>query len=104
MLLLVTMQTNSAARGHNEQPARRQPTGRRGIDQRCRENETFFAGGELINIYERDGEDGVLKFADEKMTSILYNEGREPQLIKMQDYVKWKKGVVCRRIQYNKFR
>lgn len=50
-------------------------------------------GGELINIYERDGEDGVLKFADEKMTSILYNEGREPQLIKMQDYVKWKKGV-----------
>ncbi|VDO19502.1 unnamed protein product [Heligmosomoides polygyrus] len=61
-------------------------------------------GGELINIYERDGEDGVLKFADEKMTSILYNEGREPQLIKMQDYVKWKKGVVCRRIQYNKFR
>ncbi|VDL63077.1 unnamed protein product [Nippostrongylus brasiliensis] len=50
-------------------------------------------GGELINIYERDGEDGVLKFADEKMTSMLYSEGREPQLIKIQDYVKWKKSV-----------
>uniref|UniRef100_A0A7I4YJU2 Ion_trans domain-containing protein n=2 Tax=Haemonchus contortus TaxID=6289 RepID=A0A7I4YJU2_HAECO len=50
-------------------------------------------GGELISIYERDGEDGVLKFADEKMTSMLYSEGREPQLIKVQDYVKWKKGV-----------
>ncbi|KAK5969355.1 Olfactory channel [Trichostrongylus colubriformis] len=50
-------------------------------------------GGELISIYERDGEDGVLKFADEKMTSMFYNEGREPQLIKVQDYVKWKKSV-----------
>uniref|UniRef100_A0A1I7XBL5 ANK_REP_REGION domain-containing protein n=1 Tax=Heterorhabditis bacteriophora TaxID=37862 RepID=A0A1I7XBL5_HETBA len=51
-------------------------------------------GGELINIYERDGEDGVLKFADEKMTSMLYEDGREPHFIKFQDYVKWKKGVV----------
>ncbi|VDM59077.1 unnamed protein product [Angiostrongylus costaricensis] len=50
-------------------------------------------GGDLINIYERDGEDGVLKFADEKMTGMLYNEGRQPQLIKAQDYIKWKKGV-----------
>ncbi|KAL6739725.1 hypothetical protein Aduo_013146 [Ancylostoma duodenale] len=50
-------------------------------------------GGELISIYERDGEDGVLKFADEKMTSMLYGEGNEPHHIKFQDYVKWKKGV-----------
>ncbi|KAK6016447.1 ankyrin repeat protein [Ostertagia ostertagi] len=27
------------------------------------------------------------------MTSMLYSEGREPQFIKIQDYVKWKKSV-----------
>ncbi|ETN73348.1 transient-receptor-potential calcium channel protein [Necator americanus] len=50
-------------------------------------------GGELITIYERDGEDGVLKFADEKMTSMLYGDGRDPHHIKIQDYIKWKKAV-----------
>ncbi|VDM71522.1 unnamed protein product [Strongylus vulgaris] len=50
-------------------------------------------GGELISIYERDGEDGVLKFADEKMTSMLYDDGREPHRVKIQDYIKWKKSV-----------
>ncbi|PAV64257.1 hypothetical protein WR25_13295 [Diploscapter pachys] len=50
-------------------------------------------GGELITIYENSGEEGVLKFAEEKMLSMLYEEGREPHLIKYQDYVKWKKGV-----------
>ncbi|CAB3409001.1 unnamed protein product [Caenorhabditis bovis] len=50
-------------------------------------------GGELINIYERDGEDGVLKFAEEKLSTLLYNEGREPKLVTYSDYVKWKKGV-----------
>ncbi|CAD6195423.1 unnamed protein product [Caenorhabditis auriculariae] len=50
-------------------------------------------GGELINIYERDGEEGVLKFAEEKIIPMLYDEGREPHLVKYSDYVKWKKGV-----------
>ncbi|CAJ0587620.1 unnamed protein product, partial [Mesorhabditis spiculigera] len=50
-------------------------------------------GGELITVFERDGEDGVLRFADEKMISMLYNEGELAQAIKRQDYEKWKKGV-----------
>lgn len=48
----------------------------------------------MITVYENSGEEGVLKFAEEKMLSMLYEEGREPHLIKYQDYVKWKKGVV----------
>ncbi|PIC32703.1 hypothetical protein B9Z55_012933 [Caenorhabditis nigoni] len=50
-------------------------------------------GGELINIYERDGEEGVLKFAEEKLLTILYEEGNTPKLVSYSDYIKWKKGV-----------
>ncbi|CAL2039611.1 unnamed protein product [Caenorhabditis brenneri] len=50
-------------------------------------------GGELINIYERDGEEGVLKFAEEKLLTILYEEGQTPKLVTYSDYIKWKKGV-----------
>ncbi|EFP07876.1 CRE-OSM-9 protein [Caenorhabditis remanei] len=50
-------------------------------------------GGELINIYERDGEEGVLKFAEEKLLTILYEDGNTPKLVTYSDYIKWKKGV-----------
>ncbi|GMS95791.1 hypothetical protein PENTCL1PPCAC_17966, partial [Pristionchus entomophagus] len=50
-------------------------------------------GGELISIYEKDGEEGVLRFAEEKILPMLYNEGTKPQLIKFADYVKWKKTL-----------
>ena len=49
----------------------------------------------MITIYEKEGEEGVLKFAAEKIEPMLYEEGREPQLIKFADYMKWKKTVVC---------
>lgn len=51
-------------------------------------------GGELISTYERDGERGVLRFVEEKVTAMMYNEGREAQLIKQTDYMKWKKSQV----------
>lgn len=55
----------------------------------------IFLGGELITIYEKDGEEGVLIFAQNKFESMMYNEGKHTQLIKYADYVKWKKSVVC---------
>ena len=48
----------------------------------------------MITIYEKEGEEGVLKFAVEKIEPMLYEEGKEPQLIKFADYMKWKKTVV----------
>uniref|UniRef100_A0A914Y0A7 Uncharacterized protein n=1 Tax=Panagrolaimus superbus TaxID=310955 RepID=A0A914Y0A7_9BILA len=32
------------------------------------------SGGELITIYEKEGEDGVLKFAQEKIESMMYEK------------------------------
>ena len=48
----------------------------------------------MITIYEKEGEEGVLKFAQEKIEPMMYEDGREPQLIKFSDYMKWKKTVV----------
>ncbi|CEF71670.1 Inactive [Strongyloides ratti] len=39
----------------------------------------------------RSGEEGVLKFASEKIEPMLYDDGKKPQLIKYTDYCKWKK-------------
>ncbi|KAF7640482.1 ANK_REP_REGION domain-containing protein [Meloidogyne graminicola] len=50
-------------------------------------------GGELITVYEKEGEEGVLSFAQEKIESSMYNDGQSPQLIKFNDYVRWKKSV-----------
>lgn len=44
-------------------------------------------------MYEKEGEEGVLNFAHEKIESALYNEGQYPQLIKFADYVRWKKSA-----------
>jgi hypothetical protein len=52
------------------------------------------SGGDLIAAYERDGDEGVLRFAAEKMVPMMYEDGQKPQLIKYADYVKWKKTVV----------
>lgn len=48
----------------------------------------------MITIYEKEGEEGVVKFAMEKIEPMLYENGREPQLLKFSDYMKWKKTVV----------
>ncbi|KAI3421300.1 hypothetical protein GPALN_014920 [Globodera pallida] len=50
-------------------------------------------GGELLAVYEREGEEGVLHFAQEKMESMLYKEGMQSQPIKFVDYVRWRKSV-----------
>lgn len=51
-------------------------------------------GGELITIYEKEGEDGVLRFAMERMLPMMYENGEKTQVIKYADYVRWKKSVV----------
>lgn len=45
--------------------------------------------------FEKEGEDGVLKFANEKLISMMYEDGATPQMIRFSDYAKWKKTVVC---------
>jgi hypothetical protein len=52
-----------------------------------------FKGGDLITIYEKEGEEGVLKFAAEKIEPMLYENGEKTQLIKFADYVRWKKAM-----------
>uniref|UniRef100_A0A914H3C0 Ion transport domain-containing protein n=1 Tax=Globodera rostochiensis TaxID=31243 RepID=A0A914H3C0_GLORO len=52
-----------------------------------------MSGGELVSVYEKEGEDGVLNFAQEKLEPMLYNEGHAPQLIKWADYARWKKSI-----------
>uniref|UniRef100_A0AC35U5Y8 ANK_REP_REGION domain-containing protein n=1 Tax=Rhabditophanes sp. KR3021 TaxID=114890 RepID=A0AC35U5Y8_9BILA len=51
------------------------------------------SGGELIQTFEKEGEEGVLRFAAEKIEPMLFNNGTEPQLIKYSDYNKWKTSV-----------
>lgn len=51
-------------------------------------------GGELISAFEKDGEDGVLRFANDKLVSMMYEDGETPQQIRFADYAKWKKTVV----------
>ncbi|VDK50895.1 unnamed protein product [Anisakis simplex] len=50
-------------------------------------------GGDLISAFEKDGEDGVLRFANDKFISMMYDDGAQPQLIKFADYAKWKMTV-----------
>lgn len=51
-------------------------------------------GGELLAAFEKEGEDGVLKFANEKLISMMYGDGTSPQMIRFTDYAKWKKTTV----------
>lgn len=48
----------------------------------------------MLAAFERDGEDGVLKFALEKVVPMLYEEGQKSQLIRLSDFLKWKKTTV----------
>ncbi|CAD5218239.1 unnamed protein product [Bursaphelenchus okinawaensis] len=50
-------------------------------------------GGELLTIYEKEGEDGVLRFAAEKMEPMMYENGEKTQMIKFADYIRYKKSV-----------
>ncbi|KAI6224434.1 Inactive [Aphelenchoides fujianensis] len=49
------------------------------------------SGGELVTVYEKEGEEGVLRFAAEKLEPMMYENGEKTQLIKFADYVRWKK-------------
>lgn len=51
-------------------------------------------GGELISAFEKEGEEGVQRFATEKLTAMMYEDGESPQMIRFTDYAKWKKTVV----------
>ncbi|KAI6229478.1 Inactive [Aphelenchoides besseyi] len=50
-------------------------------------------GGDLITNYEKEGEEGVLRFAAEKLEPMMYENGEKTQLIKFADYVRWKKSM-----------
>ncbi|KRX64218.1 Transient receptor potential cation channel subfamily V member 4 [Trichinella sp. T9] len=47
--------------------------------------------GSLIEIYEQEGRDGVLRFAEEKIVPMLHNEGQHPEIVREIDYIKWRK-------------
>ncbi|VDM94905.1 unnamed protein product [Thelazia callipaeda] len=51
-------------------------------------------GGDLLAAFEKEGEDGVLKFANEKLVSMMYEDGVSPQMIRFTDYAKWRKTIV----------
>ncbi|KAI6170476.1 Inactive [Aphelenchoides bicaudatus] len=51
------------------------------------------SGGDLITIYEKEGEEGVIRFAAEKLEPMMYDNGEKTQLIKFADYVRWKKSM-----------
>lgn len=54
----------------------------------------FCPGGELVEVYETSGEDGVIKFAREKLESLMYNDGMKPERIKLADFQKWRQSQV----------
>jgi len=44
--------------------------------------------------FEAGGDEAVKEFAYKKIVPMLYNEGQECDVIKAQDYLKWKKTQV----------
>ncbi|OUC42198.1 hypothetical protein D917_03106 [Trichinella nativa] len=53
-----------------------------------------YEPGSLIEIYEQEGRDGVLRFAEEKIVPMLHNEGQHPEIVREIDYIKWRKFMV----------
>ncbi|CAI4229605.1 unnamed protein product [Auanema sp. JU1783] len=50
-------------------------------------------GGDMITIYEKDGEEGIIKFAEEKIAPMLFDEGLNgPHVVTVNDYIKWRKA------------
>lgn len=43
--------------------------------------------------YDNDGDEGVLRFANEKITPLLYNDGQVTERIRFSDYTKWRKNI-----------
>ncbi len=46
-------------------------------------------GGELLEAYDSEGEEGVLRFVEEKILPLLNNEGEKAERIRFSDYSKW---------------
>lgn len=51
-------------------------------------------GGELVQLFEDDGEHALFRFVEEKIIGMLYNEGTSTETIKLAEYTKWKKTMV----------
>ncbi|KHJ41173.1 transient-receptor-potential calcium channel protein [Trichuris suis] len=47
--------------------------------------------GSLIEVFEQEGREGVLRFAAEKVVPMLYNDGVRPEMVRESDYIKWRK-------------
>uniref|UniRef100_A0A0N5AXY8 ANK_REP_REGION domain-containing protein n=1 Tax=Syphacia muris TaxID=451379 RepID=A0A0N5AXY8_9BILA len=48
------------------------------------------SGGELIEVYEKEGQEGVLRFAAERLAPAMYNDGEKPQELTFAEFMKWK--------------
>lgn len=51
-------------------------------------------GGELIEVYEKEGKEGVLRFAAERLVPAMYNDGEKPQELTFAEFIKWKNANV----------
>lgn len=47
-----------------------------------------------MEVYDKEGEEGIIRFANEKIAPLLYNDGTLLEKIKLNDYLKWKKALV----------
>ncbi|CDW52171.1 OSM9 [Trichuris trichiura] len=52
---------------------------------------SVHSAGSLIEVFEQEGREGVLRFAAEKVVPMLYNDGVRPETVRESDYIKWRK-------------
>lgn len=51
-----------------------------------------IAGGDLLEVYDEESDEGVVRFADEKLVACMYNDGRATHVITFPDFLRWKKA------------
>uniref|UniRef100_A0A5S6QW17 ANK_REP_REGION domain-containing protein n=1 Tax=Trichuris muris TaxID=70415 RepID=A0A5S6QW17_TRIMR len=56
--------------------------------------------GSIIEAFEQEGREGVLRFAAEKVVPMLYNDGARPEMVRESDYIKWRK-FMCTNLSEN---
>lgn len=49
--------------------------------------------GELMQLYTDAGPRGVEKYCREKLSAYLYNNGNDSQVIKIEEYTKWRQHM-----------
>ena len=49
--------------------------------------------GELLDLYEEEGPEGVRKYCVEKLSAFLYHNGHDSSVIKLDEYTKWRQHM-----------